>query len=52
MIRLWKLEPDAADDRLTPPSQGRQDVLRAAVLAFREPLAQLADERARHTVAL
>jgi hypothetical protein len=41
-----------ASGRLTPPSQGRQDILGAAVLAFREPLAQLADERARHTVAL
>src|SRR5215218_216340 len=49
-----KLEPDAADagGRLTPPSQGRQYVLGDAVLAFREPLAQLADDRAGHTVAL
>jgi hypothetical protein len=47
-------ETAAADvgSRLTPPSQGRQDVLGAAVLAFREPLAQLAEDRARHPVAL
>src|SRR3712207_6515412 len=38
--------------RLTPPSQGRQDVLGTAVLAFRQPLAQLTDDQARHTVAL
>jgi hypothetical protein len=46
--------PDAADDgdRLKPLSQSRQDVLGAAIFAFRQPLAQLADERARHTVAL
>src|SRR5829696_1644717 len=33
-----RLEPDAADagGRLTSPSQGRQDVLGATVLAFRE----------------
>jgi hypothetical protein len=39
-------------ERLTPPPQGRQDVLGTAVLAFREPLAQLTDERPSHTVAL
>src|SRR5687767_7152265 len=39
-------------ERLTPPPQGRQDVLGAAVLALREPLAQLRDDRPRHTVAL
>src|SRR5215203_4094407 len=38
--------------RLTPPSQRRQYVLGAAVLAFWEPRAQLADDRAWHTVAL
>src|ERR671921_809590 len=49
-----KLEPTVADaaERLTPPSQGRQDLLGAAVLALREPLAQLRDDRPRHTVAL
>src|SRR5215204_5655425 len=49
-----KRAPDAADDgdRLKPPSEGRQDVLGAAVFAFRQPLAQLTDERAWHTVAL
>src|SRR5215207_5032249 len=41
-----------ASGRLTPLSQGRQDVLGAAVLTFRESLAQLTDERARHAVAL
>src|SRR3712207_5181851 len=41
-----------SSSRLTPPSQGRQDVLGTAVLAFRQPLAQLTDDRARHTVAL
>ena len=46
--------PDAADagGRLTAPSQSRQDVLGPTVLAFRKPLAQLADDRAWHTVAL
>src|ERR687898_3327615 len=39
-------------ERLTPPLQGRQDVLGAAVLALRESLAQLRDDRTRHTVAL
>src|SRR5215217_778743 len=39
-------------ERLTPPPQGRQDVLGAAILALREPLAQLTDDRPRHTVAL
>src|SRR5215208_5530206 len=38
--------------RLTPPAQGGQDVLGAAVLAFRKPLAQLAEDRAWHPVAL
>src|SRR5215211_6562625 len=49
-----KLEPDVADGQRSAnaPSQGRQDVLSAAVLAFREPLAQLAGDRAGHTVAL
>src|SRR5215211_7579762 len=49
-----KRAPDAADDgdRLKPPSQGRQDLLGAAVFAFRQRLAQLTDERAWHTVAL
>jgi hypothetical protein len=49
-----KFETAAADagGRLTPPSQRRQDVLGAAILAFREPLAQLAEDRARHAVAL
>src|SRR5918993_995345 len=50
-----ELEPTAAEtpaERLTPPSEGRQDVLGATVLAFREPLAQLRDDRTRHTVAL
>jgi hypothetical protein len=37
---------------LTAPTQGRQDILRATILAFREPLAQLADDWARHPVAL
>src|SRR5829696_3576112 len=39
-------------ERLTPPPQGRQDVLGAAVLALWEPLAQLTYDRPRHTVAL
>jgi hypothetical protein len=43
---------DAGGRRLTPPSQGRQDVLGAAVLPFREPLAQLAEDRARYPVSL
>src|SRR5215208_2142177 len=38
--------------RLTAPAQGGQDVLGAAVLAFRKPLAQLAEDRTRHPVAL
>jgi hypothetical protein len=46
---LTQLTPSG---RLTPPSQGRQYVLGAAILAFREPLAQLADDRAGHSVAL
>src|SRR3712207_1134874 len=41
-----------SSSQLTPPSQGRQDVLGTAVLAFRQPLAQLRDDQARHTVAL
>src|SRR5215203_1695428 len=50
-----ELEPTAPEtpaERLTPPPEGRQDVLGAAVLALREPLAQLRDDRPRHTVAL
>jgi hypothetical protein len=45
---------DAVDagGRLTPPSQSRQDVLGATVLAFRKPLAQLTEDQARHTVVL
>src|SRR5918999_4125909 len=39
-------------ERLTPPSEGRQDLLGAAVLALRKPLAQLRDDRTRHTVVL
>jgi len=41
-----KLGPDASDGQRSAnaPSQGRQDVLGTAVLASREPLAQLADE--------
>src|SRR5215203_870683 len=38
--------------QLTPPAQGGQDALGTAVLAFRKPLAQLAEDRARHPVAL
>src|SRR5918995_5070901 len=50
-----ELEPTAPEtpaERLTPPPQGRQYVLGAAVLTLREPLAQLRDDRPRHTVAL
>src|SRR5215204_4101684 len=50
-----ELEPTAPEtpaERLTPPPEGRQDVLGAAVLALREPLAQLRDDRSRHTVTL
>jgi hypothetical protein len=39
-------------ERLTPPSEGRQDVLGTAVLAFREPLAQLIGDRSWHAIAL
>jgi hypothetical protein len=41
-----------SSSRLTPTSQGLQDVLGTAVLALRQPLAQLADYRARHAVVL
>src|SRR5215211_5771972 len=50
-----ELEPTAPEtpaERLTPRPQGRQDVLGTAVLALREALAQLRDDRPRHTVAL
>src|SRR5829696_2192151 len=50
-----ELEPTAPEtpaERLTPPPQGRQYILGAAVLALWEPLAQLRDDRPRHTVAL
>jgi hypothetical protein len=51
-VESSSLTQQTASGRLTPPSQGRHYVLGAAVLAFREPLAQLADDRAWHTVAL
>src|SRR5215212_5656643 len=50
-----ELEPTAPEtpaQRLTPLSEGRQDILGTAVLALRDPPSQLRDERPRHTVAL
>jgi Recombinase zinc beta ribbon domain len=51
-VESSSLTQQTASGRLTPPSEGRHYVLGAAVLAFRKPLAQLADDRAWHTVAL
>src|SRR5829696_3866075 len=52
LVESSSLPQQTSAERLTPPPQGRQDVLGAAVLAFREPLAQLIGDRPRHTVAL
>ena len=57
LARGKELEPVAAERRkgggLTPTtSQGLQDVLGASVLALWQPLAQLADYRARYAVTL
>jgi hypothetical protein len=56
LARAKEFEPVAAERRkgggLTPTSQGLQDVLGASVLALWQPLAQLADYRARYAVTL
>jgi hypothetical protein len=51
-VERVRAEPSRPGGRLTPPSQGHQDVLGTAVLALRQPLAQLTDYRAGHAVAL
>src|SRR5215211_617226 len=52
LVESSSLPRQTPAERLTPSPQGRQDLLGAAVLALREPLAQLTDDRTWHTVAL